>query len=56
MKLGWIEDDGLWLDMLEDRKRTSHIYNEAMAEAIYARLRDYHSALLGLWERLKQLE
>lgn len=32
LKLGWIADDALWLEMLEDRNRTSHSYNETIAE------------------------
>lgn len=37
----WIDDEPAWLAMLQDRNRTSHIYDEAMARAIYARIRDY---------------
>ncbi len=51
--LGWIADDSLWLDMLEDRNRTSHTYNEATAEAIYARLADYANALANLLQTLR---
>ncbi|MEK6573008.1 MAG: HI0074 family nucleotidyltransferase substrate-binding subunit [Chloroflexota bacterium] len=53
-KMGWIADDGLWLDMLDARNRTSHIYNEEMADEIFAHLPGYHAALAGLLERLKQ--
>lgn len=56
LRLEWIEDNQLWLDMLEDRNRTSHIYNERMAEDIYARLSTYQGALFDLLGRLKQLE
>jgi len=52
-KLGWIGDDRLWLDMLEDRNRTTHIYDEEMADEIYAHLPGYHTALANLLERLK---
>lgn len=51
-QLGWIEDDGLWLDMLEDRNRTTHTYNEAIAEAIYGRFSGYSEALEGLLDSL----
>ena len=31
-------DESLWLRMLDDRNRTSHTYNEAVAEEIFSRL------------------
>ena len=54
-KLGWIGDEDIWFDMLEDRNRTSHMYNEMLAEELYARLPGYQSALSALLERLRQL-
>lgn len=36
-----ISDGDGWLDMLDTRNMTSHIYNEAMAEKVYARLAGY---------------
>lgn len=53
-RLGWIADDPTWLRMLEDRKRTSHTYNEATAEEIYSRLPEYADAMAGLAQRLTQ--
>ncbi len=46
LSFGWRDDwlDGdeqLWLDMLADRNRTSHLYDEALARQVYARIRDY---------------
>jgi nucleotidyltransferase substrate binding protein (TIGR01987 family) len=52
LRLGWIGDDPLWLDMLDSRNRTSHTYNEATAEAIYARLPGYATALRELHRTL----
>lgn len=52
-RLGWIEDDPLWLRMLEDRNRTSHTYSEATANEIYARLPGYAAALAGLARSLR---
>ncbi|MBF8283844.1 MAG: hypothetical protein HW378_2759 [Anaerolineales bacterium] len=54
-KLGWIEDDDVWLAMVEDRNFTSHTYNEALAEQLYARLPRYQEAQSQLLERLRQL-
>jgi len=47
-QLGWIDDDRLWLDMLEDRNRASHSYREATAERIFARLGAYAAAIGAL--------
>lgn len=37
-----INDGDEWIAMLEDRNKTTHIYNEDQAKAIYARVRDMH--------------
>lgn len=34
----WITDEAGWLAMLEDRNRTSHTYDEALAKDVYRRL------------------
>ncbi len=54
LRLGWIEDDQLWLDMLDARNRTSHTYNEATAEAIFERLPRYAAALRELHRRVSE--
>lgn len=51
-RLGWVEDDHLWLSMLDDRNRTSHTYHEPTAEEIFGRLPKYASALGKLHGRL----
>lgn len=53
-RLGWVDDDALWLRMLDDRNRTSHSYNEAVADEIFRRLPEYAAALRALRERLLQ--
>lgn len=40
-KLGIIEDDPLWPIMIEDRNLTVHTYNEATAQELYNRLKNY---------------
>ena len=52
-QLGWIDDDRLWLDMLEDRNRASHSYREATAEKIHGRLAAYAAAIAALLEVLR---
>jgi len=47
---GLISNDTTWLDMVETRNETSHIYNEDMAEKVYNKL----SAYLPLIEKLLQ--
>lgn len=44
-KNGWLHEDTLWIDMLNDRNRTSHIYNAEMANEIYDHIKDYDKAL-----------
>lgn len=44
-KNGWLNDEPLWIDMLDDRNRTSHVYSEEMANEIYDRIKDYHKEL-----------
>ena len=34
-KLGLIEDEELWLEMLQDRNLTSHVYHSQLAERIF---------------------
>lgn len=42
---GWLDTEQIWLDMIEDRNRTSHTYKEKLARAVYARLPDYLAAM-----------
>jgi nucleotidyltransferase substrate binding protein (TIGR01987 family) len=36
---GLIDDEDIWLDMLDDRNITSHVYNETLAKGIYDRIK-----------------
>lgn len=38
-RYGFIEDDEIILDMLDDRNRSSHIYDEATSEEIFIRIK-----------------
>lgn len=38
-RVGWIDDEAAWLDMLDDRNLSSHVYREEAAVEIYARVR-----------------
>lgn len=52
-KHGWIEEEPGWLAMLEDRNRTSHTYDEALAKDVYSRLGRYVPLLENLAARLE---
>jgi nucleotidyltransferase substrate binding protein (TIGR01987 family) len=49
---GLIEEGQGWMNMLADRNRTSHTYNEETAEAILGNIRLQHHALLKALEKL----
>lgn len=51
--LAWIPDDAVWLDMLDDRNRSSHTYSEATAETIYSHLPTYAAAIAALLGQIR---
>ncbi len=44
-QLGLLDDDEQVFQMLEDRNRTSHLYNAAMAEDVFGRIPVYHALM-----------
>ncbi|MGM9936256.1 MAG: HI0074 family nucleotidyltransferase substrate-binding subunit [Candidatus Ornithomonoglobus sp.] len=49
-----IDDDKLWMRLMQDRNHTSHIYNESMSEDIAARIKnEYVKAIGTLIERIE---
>ena len=44
-RLGWLENEVIWLKMLDDRNLTSHPYREALALEIYRRIAAHHAAM-----------
>ena len=52
-KQGWIENDEGWISILADRNLTSHTYDEALAKAVYDRLKAYVPMFKGLLQRLE---
>jgi len=53
---GLLDRERLWLDMLEDRNRSSHVYNAEMAQEIFGRLPSHYRELRDCFERLKNRE
>ena len=51
---GWIQDEPLWLDMLQNRNLTTHTYDEALAEKVYRRLNIYHQAMVDMLGYIKK--
>ncbi len=49
---GLIEEGQGWMNMLADRNRTSHTYNEETAEAILSNISQQHHTLLKALERV----
>ena len=47
-KNGWIGNETGWLAMLEDRNRTAHTYDEALAKDVYRRLSSHLPLLQAL--------
>lgn len=50
--VGLIDDETAWLDMLRDRNRAAHIYDEAMAVDLYQRIRLHTADIEKLLQRL----
>lgn len=52
-KNGWLGDETGWLAMLEDRNRTAHTYDEALAKDVYRHLSAHLPLLQALDEYLR---
>ncbi len=51
-KFGLIEDNPLWIQMMEDRNLTAHTYNEITAVEIFGRIPNYLPLFKALREKL----
>ena len=45
---GWLNEEELWLQMLDDRNVTSHTYDEPIASEIYENIKSYYPELVKL--------
>ena len=56
-QLGYLEKEQPWLVMIEDRNKTSHVYDEKDAKKIIEHIRSlYIKAFQNLETKLKQIE
>lgn len=53
-QLSWIDDERVWLDMLDDRNKTSHIYSEEEANRIFQHVRTiYFPVMKRTYDKLR---
>lgn len=50
-QFGLVQDGDQWISMLEDRNRTSHLYDEQEARSIYEAIRTIYLPLLARLEQ-----
>jgi len=51
----WLNEEQVFLDMLEDRNRSSHIYDKEEAEQIFRRIKEkYAGSIEKVVEKLKK--
>ena len=56
VKAGLVTDGGLWMEMIQSRNLTAHVYDEQVMEAILHAVRDrYVRALEHAWTTLDRL-
>ena len=49
-----IKDGDVWMEMIKSRNKTSHTYNEEIAQEIYLKiLNEYHSAFIQFQEEME---
>lgn len=51
--LKWLENETLWLQMLDDRNNSSHTYDEKLAAQIYHRVKQYYPKMRELLKLLQ---
>ena len=49
---GWIDNEKLWLAMLDDRNKTSHTYKQQLALDIYNRIKIYYPMMQAAYDQL----
>ena len=49
-----IDNESFWLQMMEDRNKSSHIYSQNAGEALYERIKIYCPEMQKTYDRLKK--
>lgn len=49
-QMEWINDEKLWIQMLDDRNETSHTYNDEIANRIYSHINNYYTKMNEVYE------
>lgn len=50
--LAWVDDEKLWIGMLDDRNVTSHVYDKELAKQIYDRIKSYYPEMQNVFDNL----
>lgn len=51
-RVGWIDDEKAWIDMLKDRNVSAHVYKREQADALYERIDRYHQMMRSAHRRI----
>jgi nucleotidyltransferase substrate binding protein (TIGR01987 family) len=52
-RLGWVKDEVIWREILEDRNLAVHVYREHLADTLFERLPSYRDHFIQLVEALR---
>lgn len=52
---GFIKNESLWLNMLQDRNLTVHTYDDALADKVFERIKTYVPALRTAFEYISSI-
>lgn len=51
----FIDDEAVWLDMLDNRNNTSHAYKEEAAQIIFEHIKSYVPVFEATYQKLKRM-
>lgn len=53
-KFNLIDDEKIWLRMLDDRNNTSNVYNQEDAKKIFAKIKLYYPVMESNYKKLQE--